>query len=158
VQGGAVGAEATGVTWTRASAPPDESPVLPLRIGPLPAQEGRLQFKLLQTYSNGEIDRWIDDWPAGAAEPDMPGPVLDLVTGAAGDPPPPTAAPTTSAAPTTAAATTTTESTTVSTTATADADDDEDDGGVPVVPIALGALVVAGATAAVVVMRRRASP
>ena len=47
----------------------------------------RLQFKALQTYSNGEIDRWIEDWPAGAPEPDHPAPVLEVVTGGPGTPP-----------------------------------------------------------------------
>ena len=81
---GTVGAEAIGVLWVRPTASPDEDPSLPLTIGPLPASEGRMQFKVLQTYSDGTEDAWISDWPVGEPEPDKPGPVLDLVAGAPG--------------------------------------------------------------------------
>ena len=81
---GTVGAEAIGVLWVRPSASPDEDPSLPLTIGPLPTSEGRMQFKVLQTYSDGTEDAWISDWPVGEPEPDKPGPVLDLVAGAPG--------------------------------------------------------------------------
>jgi hypothetical protein len=87
---GTVGAEAIGVLWVRPTASPDEDPSLPLTIGPLPASEGRLQFKVLQTYSDGTEDAWISDWPVGAPEPDRPGPVIDLVAGAPGTIPEPT--------------------------------------------------------------------
>ena len=36
----------------------------------------QLQFKVLQTYSNGAVDRWIEPWPAGQPEPERPAPVL----------------------------------------------------------------------------------
>jgi uncharacterized protein len=81
---GAIGAEAIGVTWTRPSADPSDDPVLPLTIGPLPDTEGRLQFKVVQTYSDGSEDAWIDDWPEDQPEPPNPGPILDLVAGAPG--------------------------------------------------------------------------
>ena len=81
---GAIGAEAIGVLWTTPTAEPTEDPILPLTIGPLPDTEGRLQFKVVQTYSDGNEDAWIDDWPAGEPEPPHPGPILDLVAGAPG--------------------------------------------------------------------------
>ena len=81
---GTVGAEAIGVVWTRPTAEPTEDPILPLTIGPLPGTEGRLQFKVVQTYSDGSEEAWIDDWPAGEPEPPHPGPILDLVAGAPG--------------------------------------------------------------------------
>ena len=81
---GTVGAEAIGVLWVRPSASPGEDPSLPLTIGPLPTSEGRMQFKVLQTYGDGTEDAWISDWPVGEPEPDKPGPVLDLVAGAPG--------------------------------------------------------------------------
>jgi uncharacterized protein YcnI len=81
---GAIGAEAIGVSWTRPSADPSDDPVLPLTIGPLPDTEGRLQFKVVQTYSDGHEDAWIDDWPEGQPEPPNPGPILNLVAGAPG--------------------------------------------------------------------------
>lgn len=92
------------VTWTGGPATDDFA--FPITIGPLPSEPGRLQFKVLQTYDDGEVSRWIAEWPAGAEEPDDPGPVLDLVPGAAGVVPSTTAvAPTATAAPTTTSAT-----------------------------------------------------
>ena len=73
--GGSVGGEATGITWDGAS----ESDVnVPFSLV-MPGTEGRLQFKVLHTYDNGEVERWIAEWPAGAPEPDNPGPVVDVV-------------------------------------------------------------------------------
>jgi uncharacterized protein YcnI len=85
---GSIGAESIGVVWTRPTAEPSEDPVLPLTIGPLPATEGRLQFKVVQTYSDGSENAWIDDWPEGEPEPPHPGPILDLTEGAPGTIPP----------------------------------------------------------------------
>ncbi|HEX5614510.1 MAG TPA: DUF1775 domain-containing protein [Acidimicrobiia bacterium] len=133
---GAIGGPASGITWTRPAGPAGENPVLTVRLGPLPVQEGRLQFKVVQTYANGEVDRWIDDWPAGSAEPERPGPVLDLVAGGPGDP-----APTTSDAPdSNASPTTTTIPAVLPPTAVVPADDT--DGGVSVLPVVLGVIVV----------------
>ena len=42
---------------------------------------GPLQFKVLQTYDNGDVDRWIEDATEGA---DNPGPVVDVVEAAPG--------------------------------------------------------------------------
>ena len=146
VDGGAVGQPATGVTWARPTAGPGEDPQLPLTLGPFPAEPGRLQFKVIQTYSNGEIARWIDDWPAGAPEPAMPGPVLELQPGAAGEVPVSTA-PTTSTTPATT-------STTEGTAAPADSSDD-DSSAVPIIlGIAIAVVVLAGA--AFLVIRSRA--
>jgi uncharacterized protein YcnI len=155
VQGGAVGGEATGVTWTRPTASPDEGPLVSVRLGPLPAAAGRLQFKLLQSYSNGAVHRWIDEWPAGGAEPEMPGPVLDLVAGGPGDVP---AVTTSSTAAATTAAPTTTSTSAPGPTTTAAPDDDDEDGGVPVVPIVLAVLVVGGGAAYFLARRRRGTP
>jgi uncharacterized protein YcnI len=45
-----------------------------LTVGPLP-KAGRVVFKVLQQYSNGEVVRWIQDPAPGA---DRPAPVLQL--------------------------------------------------------------------------------
>ena len=100
---GQVGGPATGVTWEGGPNPDD---VMPITLSPLPDQPGRLQFKVVQTYDNGTVDRWIDDWPEGAEEPLNPGPVLGLVPGAAGTIPATTAPPTTAAPTTTTTAAT----------------------------------------------------
>jgi periplasmic copper chaperone A len=140
VDGGSLGADstATGATWTRPSGPPDEDVRLPIRLGPLPETPQRLQFPVLQAYSNGEEVRWIEPNPAGGPEPEHPMAVLELVPGGPGDPPPATVAP---------ATTTTTQPVTSSTTeeiltTTADEGDDGDDGSNAGVVLAVIAAVV----------------
>ena len=148
---GQVGGPASGVTWTGGPTPGDVE--LPIRLGPLPSEPGRLQFKTVQTYDNGAVDRWIDEWPEGAPEPPAPGPVLDLVPGGPGSIPATTAAPSTTAATTTttAASTTTTEAD------QAAADDDSDGNAVPWVIAAVVILAVAGGGFAYL-RSRRSSP
>jgi uncharacterized protein YcnI len=156
--GGAVGAgtTATGVTWTGGPAPGDL--VLPITLGPLPDQEGRLQFKAVQTYDNGEVDRWINDWPAGAPEPEDPGPVLDLVAGGPGTIPATTAAPTTAeqTEPQTTAGDEDLDATVTIETATGESEDSES-GALPYVIIGLlvAAVVVGGV---VLYLRSRRPP
>jgi hypothetical protein len=72
-----------------------------VKIAKLPDGQTRLSFKTLETYSNGEIDRWIEIQQPGQDEPDHPAPLLVLKPG-------PSTAPTTqspapSAEPSTAA-------------------------------------------------------
>ena len=84
----------TKLTWTASPAAvikAGQFHEFPVSLGPLPATD-KLVFKALQTYSDGNVVRWIDEpVAAGAAEPQSPAPVLTLK--AAG------AAPATSAAP-----------------------------------------------------------
>jgi uncharacterized protein YcnI len=137
--GGQVGGPVSGVTWTGSSA---DDLRLPITLGPLPDQAGRLQFKALQTYADGTVVRWIDDWPDGAPEPDSPGPVLDLVAGGPGTIPATTAP--------AAGAPTTTTTAAPATTAGGEAaavGDDGDSGTSAAVPVAIAvvvALVAAG--------------
>lgn len=150
---GQLGGPASGVTWTGGPAPGDLD--LPIRLGPLPGEPGRLQFKTVQTYDNGEVDRWIDAWPAGAPEPPAPGPVLDLVSGGPGSIPATTASPTTTAASTT----TTTASSTTTEVEQAAAEDTGDGSGGSVVPWVVAAVVVLAVAAGLVVfLRARRSP
>jgi uncharacterized protein YcnI len=146
--GGTVGGTATGVTWTGGPAPDDLE--LPLTLGPLPAEAGRLQFKAVQTYDNGEVERWIDEWAQGAPEPEHPGPVLDLKAGAPGTIPPSTT--TTSSTTSTTLATTTTEADSA---AAAKDDEDDDSNALPLVLLGVVGLAGAGAAAYVLVKRRR---
>jgi uncharacterized protein YcnI len=149
---GRLGGPASGVTWTGGPAQGDVE--LPIRLGPLPGQPGRLQFKTVQAYDNGEVDRWIDEWPEGAPEPPAPGPVLDLVPGGPGSIPATTA----SAPSTTAPTTTTTAATTTETDqeAAEDTDHDSDSSVVPWVVAAAAVLVVAAGVFAF--LRARRSP
>ena len=145
VVGGELGGPATGVTWEGGPEPDDVE--FPITLGPLPTEPGRLQFKSIQTYDNGEDDAWIADWPEGAAEPDNPGPVLDLVAGAPGSVPDTTDVP---------AATTIAPTTTVADEAAAAEDDDDSDSSA--LPIVIGAVVVlAAAGGAVAFFRSRRS-
>ena len=158
VEGGAIGSPVTSVTWSRPTASPDENPLLPLTIGPVPTDPVRLQFKALQTYSNGEIDRWIEDWPAGAPEPDHPAPVLEVVTGGPGTPPASTG---TETSPTSVETTTTptTEATTESTVTAANPDDGSDDSSNAGAIVGIIVVVVAvAAVAGFLIWRRSQRP
>lgn len=75
------------ITWTAddedAAIQPGEFLEFPVSLGPLPEAE-QLAFPALQTYSDGEIVRWIDI-PEGDAEAENPAPILTLA--AAGEDP-----------------------------------------------------------------------
>lgn len=104
------------VAWTADAGggiAPDAVQNFVIAVGPLPSDTDTFVFKALQTYSDGEVVRWIEATPPGGAEPDFPAPTLTLTGPAV----PTTAAPSTvpasasttaasgvSAAPTTAAA------------------------------------------------------
>jgi hypothetical protein len=47
-------------------------------LGGVPDDASSLTFKALQTYSNGDVVRWIDVPQTGQPEPDHPAPVLTL--------------------------------------------------------------------------------
>jgi periplasmic copper chaperone A len=151
---GQLGGPASGVTWAGGPTPGDLE--LPIRLGPLPGDPGRLQFKTVQAYDNGVVDRWIDVWPEGAPEPPAPGPVLDLVPGGPGSIPATTAAPTT----TTASTTTTTASTTTTEADEAAAEDtnDDSDGNVVLWVAVAAAVVLAVAGGGFAYLRSRRSP
>jgi uncharacterized protein YcnI len=52
--------------------------------GPLPAAD-KIVFKALQTYSDGDVVRWIEEPAADGKEPAHPAPTLKLAAKAAGD-------------------------------------------------------------------------
>jgi len=47
-------------------------------VGSLPSRPGAVDFKALQTYSSGEVVRWIEVPTPQVPEPDTPAPVLTL--------------------------------------------------------------------------------
>ena len=49
-----------------------------ISVDPLPTGTTQLVFKAVQTYSNGDVVRWIDLAQAGQPDPDHPAPVLAL--------------------------------------------------------------------------------
>lgn len=74
------------ITWTAtagAAVKPGQFQEFPVEMGPLPAVD-RMVFKTLQTYSDGTVQRWIEEPPAnGQEEPANPAPVLKLAPAAA---------------------------------------------------------------------------
>ncbi|MGW4157141.1 YcnI family copper-binding membrane protein [Micromonospora chersina] len=73
------------LTWTAApngGVKPGEFQEFPVSMGPLP-QTDRMVFKVLQTYSDGNISRWIEEPTPGAEEPENPAPVLTLTAASA---------------------------------------------------------------------------
>jgi uncharacterized protein YcnI len=67
------------IAWT-ATGPgikPGEFDDFDVSIGPIPEVDS-LTFKALQTYSNGEVVRWIEPTVAGQQEPEHPAPVLKV--------------------------------------------------------------------------------
>lgn len=66
------------ITWSGGSITPGTFEDFTVALGPLPTDTGQLVFKAIQTYSNGDIVRWIDTSAPGGAEPDHPAPTLRL--------------------------------------------------------------------------------
>jgi uncharacterized protein len=73
------------ITWTAAGPDdaigPGEFEEFEVLAGPLPKDVDVLEFKVLQTYSDGGVVRWIDETPASGEEPEHPAAVLSLVEG-----------------------------------------------------------------------------
>ena len=140
--------------WTFTTAPDSftvAGPALPVGtdavwsvvIDKLPANATQLVFKTIETYGNGEVDRWITEQQPGQPEPEHPAPVLKLAAAAA------TSAAPTSAAPTSAAPAPPTTSSTAT---------KSDGGSGNGVWWIVGAVVVLAAIAAAVVLVRRRRP
>jgi len=103
----------------------------------------RLVFKVLVTYTNGSIDRWIEEPTTANPNPDNPAPVVRLTPA----PPAPTTPPATTAAATTAPAT-----------SPASAAPDGDGGGNSWLWWVLGVVLLAAVLGAVALARRRGTP
>ncbi|MEE4541125.1 YcnI family protein [Streptomyces sp. V4-01] len=79
---GTVDEAVTRITWSGGKIAPGQFQQFPVSFGPLPDDADSLPFKALQTYSNGDIVRWIDLAQAGQAEPEHPAPTLRLTAAA----------------------------------------------------------------------------
>ena len=66
------------ITWSGGTLEPGEFTEFNVSVGPLPDDADSLTFKALQTYSDGEVVRWIETAEPGQAEPEHPAPVLAL--------------------------------------------------------------------------------
>ncbi|MFJ8446708.1 YcnI family protein [[Kitasatospora] papulosa] len=73
------------VTWTAdgKGIEPGFFQQFPLSVGQLPEDADQMVFKALQTYSNKEVVRWIEEPTEGGEEPESPAPVLALSAPAA---------------------------------------------------------------------------
>jgi uncharacterized protein YcnI len=75
------------ITWTSsadAAVKPGEFQTFDVSIGPLP-ETPQMIFKALQTYSDGNVVRWIDEPTTDGTEPESPAPVLKLAAAGAGE-------------------------------------------------------------------------
>jgi uncharacterized protein YcnI len=68
------------VTWSGGRIEPGQYQDFSLSADPLPDTGSSVGFKALQTYSNGDVVRWIDISSPGQAEPEHPAPVLALTS------------------------------------------------------------------------------
>jgi periplasmic copper chaperone A len=71
------------VTWKGGQILPGQFQDFSVSADPLPSGIGQLVFKAVQTYSNGDVVRWIDLPQAGQPEPEHPAPILTLTTAGA---------------------------------------------------------------------------
>jgi uncharacterized protein YcnI len=72
------------VTWKGGTIQPGQYQDFSVSADPLPSGVGQLVFKAIQTYSNGDVVRWIDLPQAGQPDPEHPAPVLTLTPAGGG--------------------------------------------------------------------------
>jgi periplasmic copper chaperone A len=68
------------VTWKGGKILPGQYQDFSVSADPLPSGVGQLVFKAIQTYSNGDVVRWIDLSQAGQPAPAHPAPILTLTS------------------------------------------------------------------------------
>nr|WSY50272.1 YcnI family protein [Streptomyces sp. NBC_00886] len=66
------------ITWTGGRIAAGQYEDFNVAFGQLPDDTDQLTFKTLQTYSDGDVVRWIEEAAAGDGEPENPAPVLKL--------------------------------------------------------------------------------
>jgi uncharacterized protein YcnI len=75
------------ITWTATpnnAIKPGQFQEFEVSLGPLPDTD-QIVFKALQTYSDGDVVRWIDEPTTTGAEPEHPAPVLNLADATTSD-------------------------------------------------------------------------
>jgi uncharacterized protein YcnI len=73
------------IDWTGGSIAPGQYQDFQVSVDPLPSDTNQLVFKAVQTYSDGDVVRWIDLSSAGDSNPEHPAPVLTLTNANAAD-------------------------------------------------------------------------
>jgi uncharacterized protein YcnI len=66
------------IIWSGGRIAPGQFQDFSVSADPVPEGVGRLAFKTIQTYSNGDVVSWIDISQPGQPEPDHPAPVLTV--------------------------------------------------------------------------------
>ena len=68
------------ITWTATAGgiPPNQFDLFTVSAGQLPSNTSSLEFKAIQTYSDGTSVSWIEDTVKGAPAPEHPAPILKL--------------------------------------------------------------------------------
>ncbi|MFC3574793.1 YcnI family protein [Streptomyces yaanensis] len=66
------------ITWTGGRIRHGQYQDFNVAFGQLPDDTEQLTFKTLQTYSDGNVARWIEETQKGGEEPENPAPVLQL--------------------------------------------------------------------------------
>lgn len=75
------GEAVSAIVFTGGQIKPGEFQEFDVSAGPLPTDKDSVTFKALQTYSDGEVVRWIEE-ASGDEEPEHPAPVLKLTAAA----------------------------------------------------------------------------
>lgn len=141
------------ITWSGGSIEPGQFQTFPVSVGPLPTDATTLVFKALQTYSDGDVVRWIDEPAADGAEVEHPAPTLTLTAPTGSDHG--TTGHDAAATSSTTVVSGTTGGPTVSATPEADNDDDDSAQSLATVAVALSALALVVSLGAMLAMFRR---
>lgn len=72
------------IDWTGGTIEPGQYQDFQISVDPLPSDTTQLVFKAVQTYSDGDVVRWIDLTSSADPDPDHPAPVLTLTPAASG--------------------------------------------------------------------------
>ena len=75
----------SSVTWSGGTIGDGQFQQFVISAGPLPGDADSLAFPAIQTYSDGQEVRWIEDTPPGGEEPEHPAPVLELAAASDSD-------------------------------------------------------------------------
>ncbi|HEX5588334.1 MAG TPA: YcnI family protein [Acidimicrobiia bacterium] len=86
-EGGEITEAVSKITWTATAGglEPGQFDLFTISAGPLPTKVKKLEFKALQTYSDGEVVRWIQPTVKGAPEPENPVPTLTITKAGSSD-------------------------------------------------------------------------
>jgi uncharacterized protein YcnI len=71
------------IDWTGGSIAPGQYQDFQISVDPLPDDTTELAFKAVQTYSDGDVVRWIDLSSSSDPDPEHPAPVLTLTPASA---------------------------------------------------------------------------